>query len=282
MHRLDWSKLRYLLAVAEAGSAAGAARRLGVNHSTIIRHIHHFEQQQQIRIFDHLPSGYRLTEQGSAFLEAAQQIDNAVTQLERRIHGEEHALSGTVTLTTTDSLQDMVIGPATDFGRQHSGLNIEWLITNQKLNLNTMEADIAIRPTNNPPSDLVSRPIGQLDFAIYANSAMADQYSSIDQAPWIGLSEPFAQSIPAQWVKKYINNHQITTRCNSLVMAQKLVEQGAGWGLLISQLADASPLLKKIDTVDLSVKLWLLTHEDMLRSRKIAACLEFLQEALGD
>lgn len=280
MHRLDWSRLRYILAVVQAGSAAAAARQLGVNHSTIVRHIQQFEQQQQIRVFDHLPSGYRLTEQGAAFLEAAQQIDHAVTKLERKIQGEEQALSGTITLTTTDSLQSMVIEAVTAFQRQHTGVHIEWLITNQQLNLNTMEADIAIRPTNKPPENLISRRIGQLEFGVYGSTDVVKKYPAIDQAPWVGFSEPFAQNGPAQWLKKNIQADKVVTRCNSFVMAQKLVEQGIGYGVLVSQLADTSPVLQKMEN-NTEVKLWLLTHEDMLRSRKIVACLDFLQKELA-
>ena len=42
MHRLDWSDLQYILAVANNGSLAAAARALGVNHSTVQRRIASF------------------------------------------------------------------------------------------------------------------------------------------------------------------------------------------------------------------------------------------------
>ncbi|MGN5480024.1 LysR family transcriptional regulator [Cupriavidus basilensis] len=35
MHDADWDDLRYFLAVSRAGSLAGAARALQVNHSTV-------------------------------------------------------------------------------------------------------------------------------------------------------------------------------------------------------------------------------------------------------
>ena len=39
MHRIAWDDLRYVLAVAEAGSLAAAARTLGVNHTTVLRRV---------------------------------------------------------------------------------------------------------------------------------------------------------------------------------------------------------------------------------------------------
>ena len=48
MHRLDWSDLQYILAVANHGSLAAAARALGVNHSTVQRRITSFELKKTL------------------------------------------------------------------------------------------------------------------------------------------------------------------------------------------------------------------------------------------
>lgn len=45
MRGFDWSDLRFFLAVAEQGSLGGAARELGVNHTTVLRRIRAFEQR---------------------------------------------------------------------------------------------------------------------------------------------------------------------------------------------------------------------------------------------
>jgi DNA-binding transcriptional LysR family regulator len=39
MQDLHWDDLRYFLAVSRAASLSGAAKRLGVNHSTVLRRI---------------------------------------------------------------------------------------------------------------------------------------------------------------------------------------------------------------------------------------------------
>src|SRR3712207_9537341 len=41
--RLDWEDLRVLVAVAEEGSLAAAARALGVNHTTVLRRVNALE-----------------------------------------------------------------------------------------------------------------------------------------------------------------------------------------------------------------------------------------------
>src|SRR5690606_10345070 len=60
----NWDDLRVFLAVARAGSLSGAARSLGVNHSTVFRRIGAFERALEVRLFDRLPGGYVLTAAG--------------------------------------------------------------------------------------------------------------------------------------------------------------------------------------------------------------------------
>lgn len=67
---MDWDDLRYVLAVADAGSLAGAARTLGVNHTTVLRRIGAFEQRLGLRLFERLPTGYMLTAGGEELIAA--------------------------------------------------------------------------------------------------------------------------------------------------------------------------------------------------------------------
>ena len=57
---MGWDDLRYVLAVARTGSLAGAARSLGVNHTTVLRRVDAFEKTLGLRLFERLPAGYIL------------------------------------------------------------------------------------------------------------------------------------------------------------------------------------------------------------------------------
>src|SRR3954462_6920125 len=75
--RLDWEDLHTVLAVADCGSLAGAARRLGVNHTTVLRRVGGFEQRLGLRLFDRLPRGYALTARGEGMGGAAPRLGAA-------------------------------------------------------------------------------------------------------------------------------------------------------------------------------------------------------------
>ena len=61
---IDWDDLRFVLAVARAGSALRAAHALGVNQTTVMRRIAHVEATVGAELFDRQQSGYRLTPLG--------------------------------------------------------------------------------------------------------------------------------------------------------------------------------------------------------------------------
>src|SRR5712672_1273072 len=106
---MEWDDLRYVLAVAEAGSLAGAARTLGVNHTTVLRRVGAFEKHLGLRLFERLPTGYVLTAGGEELIAAARQVNDTVIELERKLAGQDLRLSGTVRVTTTDTLMGSIL-----------------------------------------------------------------------------------------------------------------------------------------------------------------------------
>ena len=84
---IDWDDVRFFLAVARGGSVRAAAERLGVNHATVLRRIAQLEERLGVRMFDKLPSGYRLTAAGEEVLEFADQMEASSHQLETRVFG---------------------------------------------------------------------------------------------------------------------------------------------------------------------------------------------------
>jgi ethanolamine ammonia-lyase large subunit len=79
---IDWDDVRYFLAAALGGSVRGAANRLGVNHSTVLRRIAQLEERLATQMFEKLPSACRLppaacrlTSAGEEVLELAEQME---------------------------------------------------------------------------------------------------------------------------------------------------------------------------------------------------------------
>src|SRR3546814_16484497 len=91
---IDWDDVRYFLAIAREGSVRSAAGRLGVNHSTVLRRIARLEERLGVKMFEKLPSGYRLTAAGEEVRELATQMETSSPQLAPPLFGRDQRVGG--------------------------------------------------------------------------------------------------------------------------------------------------------------------------------------------
>jgi DNA-binding transcriptional LysR family regulator len=284
MHILNWSDLEYVLAVARRGSVAAAARELGVNHTTVLRRVKAFEQRQGLRIFERNRSGYRLTADGEVFLDAAKAIEATVADLDRKIAGGNPALKGELSITTTDSIFPFLAADIAEFRKLHPEIVPRLAITNSRLDLDSRDADIAIRASNAPPTHLVGRRVCGVGFGVYATpeAIEADARVPLAERRWIGVEALMVAAHIGEWMAKTATEDNIVLRSTSFVSQRALAEQGLGHALLPCLLGDDSTKLVRVpaDTDGLSTGLWLLSHKDVLRSRRVRAGTDFLYRAL--
>src|SRR5690554_1981895 len=191
----NWDDLRVFLAVARAGSLSGAARALGVNHSTVFRRIGAFEQMLGVRLFERLPNGYLLTPAGEAMREGALRVEEEIAGLSRKVTRQDLRLSGTVRVTTIDMLAfGLLPRHIAGFRKDYPGIEIELVVGNATLNLGRREADIALRVGSEPPESLVGRRVGRLVFAVYGSADYCAEKRDPDlaQHDWIGFDSEHA------------------------------------------------------------------------------------------
>jgi DNA-binding transcriptional LysR family regulator len=289
--RIDWEDLRTVLAVAQAGSLAAAARALGMNHTTVLRRVNAFEKRLGLRLFDRLPTGYALTAGGEELLVAASQMAETVTALERRLAGQDLRLEGTLRVTTTDTLMASILPPVlAAFARRHPGILVEVTTRSAFADLTRRDADVAIRPTADPPETLVGRRVAGLAFAVYGAPAYLEEQGFGRESPlplegqrWIGLDDVLASSSVARWIRSLRPAAAIALRVDSLVGAREAATAGLGLAALPCYLGDRSPgLLRVGDLVpEMATALWVLTHEDLRRTARVSTFTEFAAQALA-
>jgi DNA-binding transcriptional LysR family regulator len=284
-HRVGWDDLRFVLAVADNGSVAAAARKLGVNHTTVLRRVQAFEAVQKLRLFDRLPTGYVLTAEGEQLVVAARTIDDTVATLERRIAGQDLKLEGTIRVTTTDSLMATVVPRhLASFRSQHPRISIEMAMTNARLNLTKRDADVAIRPAKKQPDALVGLRVADFGFAVYGAASYLDACPTDDlrDHAWLTGDELLANSPATQWMRQHVPDVSIVFRADSYVALCQAACVGLGLATLPCCLGDTSPLLRRVHgpVPELTIGLWLLTHQDLRSAARIRAFIDHLAEGL--
>ena len=286
MQHINWDNLRYVLVVANKGSIAAAARELGVNRTTVLRRINTFQQNLNCRIFDRGDTGYVLTPEAEKMIDAAREVEGTLFDMQRQIAGHELKLEGELRVTTTDTFMSSLLGPhLASFQQTHPHIVVEVLMTNNILDLNRRDADVAIRPTRSPDAGLVGRRLCDVDFGVYATPQLLQwvDRKQIFDARWIGFVDDIMQTPIGVWFSNAVDIRQICLRCDSFVAVRVAAEAGIGLALLPRLLGDSSAALERleVDTSQLTVGLWALAHPDLVRSARVHAFIEHLSQALA-
>lgn len=282
---MNWDDLRFFSAVVEAGTLSGAARQLGINHSTVYRRIKALEDSQNVRLFERMDRGYQLTAQGEEMKRVTDNLSVEIDALERKLAGHDLRLSGNVRITTTDTLLNGLLGPhIAAFKSQFPGIELEILLDMQHLNLSKREADIAIRPTDHPPEVLVGRKVSNLSFGIYATDIYMEKRGEVENLSahsWITMDDSLNHLAAFQWLKENLDAPQISMTSNNFfaLMAGALSHMGVA--PLPCFMGDVQPTLNRIQTLSVSSSLWVLTHADLQQSARIRAFMDFMYKTLS-
>lgn len=278
----DWDDLRLFLAVARAGSLSGAARVLGVTHSTVFRRIGAFEQKLGVRLFDRLPAGYVLTGPGEEMRHSVMRIEEEIAALALKVTGQDQRPSGTIRMTAVDMLAVGVLPRhLAAFRTAWPGIEIEMLVGDRVLDLTRREADVALRVGNPAQETLVGRRVGQLAFAVYASASHdARALADPEQDDWIGFGAahgPLSRNLARWWPRM-----RQVYRTDSITAAQAAARAGIGLAALPCALADRDADLVRVAALPekFALDLWLLTHEDLRNTARIRLFTDFLAAAL--
>lgn len=280
---MDWSDLQYFIALAEEGSVRTAAQKLKVSHSTISRRISALESDLGVRLFDRLPSGYQLTEDGQGILADVADIKSRVNNLELRISGQDDKLCGPLRVTMPDIVACQALMPyIVRFTQDYPDIELDIIATSERLSLDQREADIAIRITDKPPENMVGRRVGVFRRANYVSKDYLKEVPLEklgEEACWIGWDDdiPFPE-----WVKTsaYPNIPALHNFPDALLQVSA-VREGLGIAMMPCFIADQDPSLIRVpdDRSEDAYELWMFTHQDLRHSSKVKAFMDAMVEA---
>lgn len=283
---IDWDDVRYFLAVAQRGSVRAAASRLGVNHSTVLRRIAQLEERLGARMFEKLPSGYRLTAAGEQVLELAEQMEASSHQLETRVFGRDQSARGLLRVTLSPPLATHLLMPDfAQFARLHGDIEMEILSSGQLANLTNREADVAIRVVYDRktlPLNLHGLKGPELFGAVYMSRDCLAAWRSGNADPirWIVIS---LHGIPDWASAGDVRTAGVPFRVNDAAAQLAAVRQGLGITTLPCFVGDADPLLVRVPGTDLHQygTVWLLTQAETRKTKRVRLFIEFISQRLA-
>jgi DNA-binding transcriptional LysR family regulator len=283
----DWDDLRFFLAVARSGSLSGAARHLGVNHSTVSRRLAAFEEQLDVRLFERSAGGYEPTTMGRQLLDSAQRMEEELATLDRRLLGQDTRLSGSLRIATADLGAPFLTRSLVAFAQAHPGIELEVVADDAFANLTRREADVAFRASNAPPEHLVGRRLANVAMAVYASPAYLEgrdhDPEDLSAHDWIGWDESRRDVSSTRWLRSHHPSAQTRFRVNSPAFMLEAAKAGQGAAFLACFRGDTEPGLRRIHppVPELDVGLWILTHEDLRATARVRSFMDFIAEQVA-
>lgn len=276
-----WDLLRVVLALGRGGTLSAAARTLGVDHTTVARHLENLEQELAAQLFERSPLGFTPTQFGDEVLATAERMEGEVLSLLRRSEGTISALTGLVRLTTTPFLSARLFAPALGgFLRSHPGLQVQLVGDNRTLDLSRREADVSVRMSRPQTPGLVTRRLGEMAYAFYASVADMRPFS---EQMFLFYEDASNDLVQEQVYSQFVPPERIVLRSNLTQVLIEAARAGVGCTALPCLAGDGDALLRREPSPRpmRSMPLWLAYHEDLRRSPRVRAITEFIERVIA-
>jgi DNA-binding transcriptional LysR family regulator len=285
----DWTLVRSFLAVLDAGSVMGAARKLAAQQPTLSRHIAELESQLGVPLFERTGRGVTPTAAALAIADAARQMETGADALARALAGRLHATAGTVRITTSQVAATWLL-PAVlvRLQQQEPGIQVELVASNQISNLLRREADIAVRMVRPVQGSLVARKLVELPIVAAAHAdylaraGTPKKPADLLQHRLIGYDRDDTIERGFAALGLPIPPERFVLRTDDQVAYVRLVGAGAGIGFVTRytacQLPGVLTILPMLQIPPLPC--WLAVHREIRGNAVVRRAYDFLADAI--
>ncbi len=167
---MNWDDIRIFLAVARSGQILGAARRLGLNHTTVARRLTALETALSTTLLTRRTNGSTLTQAGEEFLLAAERMEAEMLAARSQVGNADIAVSGTVRIGAPDGFGVNFLAPRlARLTQKYPDLTIQLVPVPRSFSLSRREADIAITVERPEQGRLIARRLVDYTLGLYAH-----------------------------------------------------------------------------------------------------------------
>ncbi|HEY2356961.1 MAG TPA: LysR family transcriptional regulator [Phenylobacterium sp.] len=282
----DWNDLKAFLAVARGGSTLAASKALDVNQTTVARRIEALESTLALKLFERGQTGSRLTEAGRDLVAEAENVERAAKGFESRAQAHQRGMAGTLRLTCIEMMANMALTPAiAEFRRLYPEVQIDLIVTDQQLDIEAGEADLAIRSgTALPVSSLVARKLAEYPFRLYCSRDYAARkghpvtLGELADHDLIGGDAGLERLPGIVWMFEAAGGKPPASRSNSLTNMVHAVSAGLGIAPLPCIIGDADPnLLRCSGLIDVAMAgAWIVIRRELKDTPRVRAFIDFL------
>ena len=288
----EWDDVKYFLAVARHGSTLAAAKALKLSQSTVQRRIGELERKLGRELVTRHNTGYRLTEFGEEMLPYAEQIEHAALAFVQRKATIERGESGLIRVACPEPIVYRIMKSALldRFHARYPKLRVEFVMSDQYVDLARGDADVALRSGDTDDDALVGRKIANSLWSVYASKAYVgrnghpESIVGLAQHATVGFDGPLASNRAAKWLQEVAPNAPVAARVTSVLGLVSVAKSGVAVVPMPIALGDAEPeLVRLFELVPDLTRSWrILAHPDRRRTPAVAAFFDFIADEIAN
>ncbi|ADT87834.1 LysR family transcriptional regulator [Vibrio sp. Vb2880] len=175
----SWEGVSEFVAVAETGSFTRAAQRLATSVANVSRRIALLEERLGVKLLLRTTRKVSLTEAGQVYYQQCRALLEGLEQAELTVTQMQQTPKGKLKVTAPVTYGEQKIAPLLhDFLLQHPQLELEFVLTNQKLDLIEQGVDVAVRLGQLGDSSFIARRLSNRNLYVCATPHYLAQYGT--------------------------------------------------------------------------------------------------------
>lgn len=281
---MNWNDLKIFLEVSRSERLTEAAKRLGMDASTVSRRIHKLEEELSVQLFKRTTEGHKLSQDGKRLIESARYMEqNAQLALDamQLNHGQNE---GKVRLGVTEAFGNYFIAPNLLALQQNfPDIQLDLLQFARDVKISRNEAEIAIAVEKPKSTSMIVSKLTDYSLGLYASKALAEQVNAnnnLEELPWVGYVDNLLFTEQLAYFKQVATNVSPQFQSTSIIGQYTAIKSGLGIGILPCFLADQDHKLVRIqaETINLIRTFWLVTHPEIKRITRVNTVWQYLKQ----
>lgn len=275
---MDWQDLKWVWTLSRSGRLKDAGAALKVDPTTLSRRITALETALGEPLFVRAGGEWTLTEAGKIVVEGASQMVEIARELRHRLEVNREQITGVVRLTTLPYIVSHFLVPHLPrLYKHHPGIVMDFRCTEQLLDLEAGQSDIALRLLMPKTATLRVMRLLRIELGLYGRG---DRFAvGEDRMPLITTGPPNSTLAEARWLSQLCPNSPVLAGVNDFSVQLELIRAGLGVGILPVRVASPLPELLRLDpaTHPLERSLYRVVPESIADIPRIRAVLDWLE-----
>jgi len=219
---IDLDRMAAFVAVAEAGSFTAAAERMDLTKSALSQAVAVLERELGVQLLQRSTRRLAITDAGSSFLSDSRTLLAQAEQAIERARTHKASLTGTLRVTSALDSVTLVARWIAEYRERYPAMRVEYLPTDQRMDLIEGRFDLALRLGRMQDSSLRAVKLMDLELVLVASPAYLARRGTPHHPKDLSSHEWLALSVmPAPWTVAFVprGGKLITVRMRGSISA---------------------------------------------------------------